>query len=175
MKSIIFGVALCAAAFPALAQTNVSISVGQPGFYGRIDLGDFAPQPVLYAPQPVIIRQVPHYVAEPVYLRVPPGHRKHWAKFCGRYDACGRPVLFVRDEWYTNTYVPRYREHYHGGGYRQPVRVVERVEYRDYDRGHGGGRWEERGRGHGEGHGEGHGRGHGEGRGEGHGHGRGHD
>jgi hypothetical protein len=34
MKSFIFGVALCAAAFPALAQTNVSISVGQPGFYG---------------------------------------------------------------------------------------------------------------------------------------------
>jgi hypothetical protein len=174
MKSIVFGVALCAAAFPALAQTNVSISVGQPGFYGRIDLGDFAPQPVLYAPQPVIIRQVPHYVAEPVYLRVPPGHRKHWAKFCGRYDACGRPVLFVRDEWYTNTYVPRYREHYRGGGYRQPVRVVERVEYRDYDRGHGGGRWEEHGRGHGEGHGRGHGEGRGEDRGEGHGHGNGH-
>ena len=107
--------------------------------------------------------------AEPVYLRVPPGHRKHWAKFCGRYDACGRPVLFVRDEWYTNTYVPRYREHYHGGGYRQPVRVVERVEYRDYDRGHGGRRWEEHGRGHGEGHGRGHGEGHGNG------HGRGHD
>jgi hypothetical protein len=85
----------------------------------------------------------------------------------------------VRDEWYTNTYVPRYREHYgHRGGYYggpREVRVVERVEYRDYDRGHGGGRWEERGRGHGEGRGEGHGRGHGEGRGEGHGHGRGHD
>jgi hypothetical protein len=168
MKSLIFGVALCAAAFPALAQTNVSISVGQPGFYGRVDIGDFAPQPVLYAPQPVLVRPAPHYVAEPVYLRVPPGHRKHWAKFCGRYDACGRPVLFVRDEWYTNTYVPRYREHFHGG--RGPdVRVVERVEYRDgggYDRGHGGG-WEHHGGGHGNGHGGGHG--------GGHGHGRGHD
>jgi len=181
MKSLIIGAALFAAAFPALAQTNVSISVGQPGFYGRVDIGDFAPQPVLYAPQPVIIRQTPYYVAEPIYLRVPPGHRKHWAKFCGRYDACGRPVLFVRDEWYTNTYVPRYREHFHGGGYRAPVRVVERVEYRDYDRGHdrgpdrGGRGWEEHGRGHGEGHGHGEGRGHGEGHGEGHGHGRGHD
>jgi len=174
MKSLIFGVALCAAAFPALAQTNVSISVGQPGFYGRIDLGDFAPQPVLYAPQPVIIREVPQYYrAEPVYLRVPPGHRKHWAKFCGRYDACGRPVLFVRDEWYTNTYAPRYREHYHGGR-RPDVRVVERVEYREVERHHGGpdrDRWEDRG--HGNGHGNGHGGGHGNGHGNGHG--RGHD
>jgi hypothetical protein len=182
MKSIIFGVALCAAAFPALAQTNVSISVGQPGFYGRVDIGDFAPQPVLYAAQPVIVRQVPNYVAQPVYLRVPPGHRRHWSKFCGRYDACGRPVLFVRDEWYTNTYVPRYREHFHGG-HRPDVRVVERVEYRDHDRGHdrghggghdrGHGGWDDRG--HGGGHGNGHGGDHGGGHGNGHGHGRGHD
>jgi hypothetical protein len=117
---------------------------------------------------------VPHYVAEPVYLRVPPGHRKHWSKFCGRYDACGRPVLFVRDEWYTNTYVPRYREHYHGDR-RPDVRVVERVEYREVERGHGGHErgqdrdWEERG------HGGGHGNGHGKGHGNGHGHGHGHD
>jgi hypothetical protein len=159
MKSLILGAALCAAAFPALAQTNVSISVGQPGFYGRIDIGDFAPPPVVYAPQPVIIAPAPRYVAEPIYLRVPPGHRKHWAKFCGRYGACGRPVLFVRDEWYTNTYVPRYREHY---GPPREVRVVERVEYRD-DRGPGRGHDEgwEHGRGHGEGHGGGHGHGHG--------------
>jgi hypothetical protein len=170
MKKLFLGAALCAAVFPALAQTNVSISVGQPGFYGRIDLGDFAPQPVLYAPQPVIIQPRPHYVAEPVYLRVPPGHRKNWRKFCGRYDACGRPVLFVRDEWYTNTYVPRYRD-YHGGPrheYRD-VRVVERVEYRDgggHGRGHEGrghegrGDWGGHGGGHGNGHGGGHGRGH---------------
>jgi hypothetical protein len=182
MKTLIFGVALCAAAFPALAQTNVSISVGQPGFYGRVDIGDFAPAPVLYAPQPVLVRPVTHYVAEPVYLRVPPGHRKHWSKFCGRYDACGRPVLFVRDEWYTNTYVPRYREHFHGGGYRPDVRVVERVEYRDrgYGGDHGGGHdrgdWDDRGHGHGGDHGGGHGD-HGGGHGNGHGggHGRGHD
>ena len=177
MKSFVLGLALCAAAFPALAQTNVSISVGQPGFYGRIDLGDFAPQPVLYAPQPVIITPAPHYVAEPVYLRVPPGHRKNWRKFCGRYGACGRPVLFVRDEWYTNTYAPRYRE-YHRIEYREPhrveyreprpeYRVVERVEYRDRD--------DDRGHGHGNGHGNGHGGGHGNGHGHGKGHGKGHD
>jgi hypothetical protein len=167
MKKLIIGMALCAAAFPALAQTNVSISVGQPGFYGRIDLGNFAPAPVVYAPQPVIIERGPAYVAEPIYLRVPPGHRAHWARFCGRYNACGRPVLFVRDDWYNTRYVPAYREHYRPVvEYREPrpvVREVERVEYRDHDRGHDRGRHEgwEHGRGHDEGHGEDHGRGHG--------------
>lgn len=168
MKSLIFGVALCAAALPALAQTNVSISVGQPGFYGRIDLGNFAPAPMVYAPQPVIIERGPAYVAEPIYLRVPPGHRMHWARYCGRYNACGRPVLFVRDDWYTRSYVPAYREHYvrpeRVVEYREArpvVREVERVEYRDHDRGRHEG-WEHgRGEGHGEGRGEGHGEGHG--------------
>ena len=180
MKSFIFGVALCAAALPALAQTNVSISVGQPGFYGQVMLGDFAPRPVLYAPQPVIIAPRPHYAAAPIYLRVPPGHRRDWRRYCGRYEACGRPVLFVRDDWYTNTYVPRYRDYHHGprhGYYGGPgPRVVERVEYRGYG-GHGGGRWEDRGRGwdHDRGHGGDHGGGHGGEHGGDHGGGRGGD
>jgi hypothetical protein len=159
MKSLIFGLALAGAAFPALAQTNVSISVGQPGFYGRIDLGDFGPPPVVYT-QPVIVQpRVVQYEAAPVYLRVPEGHRKHWSKWCGHYGACGQRVLFVRDDWYTNTYVPRYREEH----YRVVERRVEydRPEHREYreerwehDRGHG------EGRGHGNGHGNGHGHGH---------------
>ena len=175
MKSFVFGVALCSAAIPALAQ-NVSISVGQPGFYGQVVLGDFAPRPVLYAPRPVIIAPRPHYAAAPIYLRVPPGHRSHWARYCGRYDACGRPVLFVRDDWYTNTYVPRYRDFHHGPrhgyygpGPRHDVRVVERVEYRGHDRG----RWDDRG--HGGGHDRGPDRGHWDDRGHGGGHGGGHD
>ena len=165
MKALIFGVALCAASLPALAQTNVSVSIGQPGFYGRIDIGDYVPRPVVYAPQPVIITPAPHYVAEPVYLRVPPGHRKHWARFCGRYGACGRPVLFVRDEWYTNTYVPRYREHvgYRGdyrGGPRDACRRARRVPRRPRPPRRLGPRprqwpWS-RPRGHGKGHGHGH-------------------
>jgi hypothetical protein len=172
MKKLIIGMALCAAALPALAQTNVSISVGQPGFYGRINVGDFAPRPVLYAPQPVIIERAPHFVAEPLYLRVPPGHRMHWARYCGRYAACGRPVLFVRDDWYTGAYVPAYRRHYgpvvEYGGPRPEWRDHGRHE--GWERGRGdfrGHEWHGEGRGHGEGHGEG--RGHG----EGHGHGRG--
>ncbi len=38
-----------------------------------------------------------------------PGHEKHWRKHCAQYNACGRPVYFVRDDWYNNEYVPRYR------------------------------------------------------------------
>jgi hypothetical protein len=47
---------------------------------------------------------------QPVYLHVPPGHEKHWSKHCGKYGACGRPVYFVREDWYQTHYVPRYRQ-----------------------------------------------------------------
>ena len=64
-------------------------------------------------PQAVVIQRAPEFVsAAPIYLHVPPGHEKHWSKHCARYNACGRPVYFVRDDWYNNEYVPRYR---HGG------------------------------------------------------------
>ena len=45
----------------------------------------------------------------PVYLRVPPGHAKNWGKHCQRYGACGVPVYFVRDDWYRDVYIPRWR------------------------------------------------------------------
>ena len=146
MKSLIFGAVLCAAAFPALAQTNVSVSVGQPGFYGRIDIGDYVPRPVVYAPQPVIITPAPQYIAEPVYLRVPPGHEKHWSKHCREYNACGVPVYFIRDTYYQQHYVVQ-----------EPPRVVNGqrvmvVQERDEDRGPGNGHGN--GRGHGRGHGK---------------------
>ena len=74
MKALILCAALASASFSALAQTNVSISVGQPGFYGRLDIGDFGPPPVYVAP-PIIVERYERVRAEPVYLRVPPGHR----------------------------------------------------------------------------------------------------
>jgi hypothetical protein len=115
------------AAGPVLAaDVGVSVSVGQPGFYGRIDIGSF-PQPQVIYPQPVVIQRVPVAVApQPIYLRVPPGHARNWRKHCHKYDACSQPVYFVRDDWYNNVYVPRYREdqereHHakgHGQGHR---------------------------------------------------------
>jgi hypothetical protein len=88
------------------ADVGVSISVGQPGFYGRIDIGN-APPPVLVYPQPVMIQQVRG--VQPVYLNVPPGHAKDWRKHCSKYNACAQPVYFVKDDWYNTVYVPHYQ------------------------------------------------------------------
>ena len=103
-------IASIAAATPALAaDVGVSINVGEPGFYGRIDIGN-VPRPILVYPQPVIIQPGPVGVAsEPIYVHVPPGHAKKWRKYCARYNACGRPVYFVQDHWYNTVYAPQYR------------------------------------------------------------------
>lgn len=67
-----------------------------PGVYGRIDIGNAPPPPVIYQ-QPVVIIQQPVQVQQqPLYLHVPPGHAKKWSKHCGKYNACGTPVYFVR-------------------------------------------------------------------------------
>lgn len=126
--------AVCAGALLAApaeaADVGVSISVSQPGVYGRIDIGRF-PNPVVVAPQPVIIAPPPPRsvvvapAPQPVYLWVPPGHQKNWRKHCARYGACGVPVYFVQDAWY--------QQHVHAGPGRE-------------HRGHG------RGRGHGHDH-----------------------
>lgn len=103
---------LAATAGAHATDVGVSVTVGQPGFYGRIDIGNF-PRPVLLYPQPVTIIQGAG--GPPLYLHVPPGHAKDWAKHCRKYDACGRPVYFVEERWYNDVYVPRYRELHPGG------------------------------------------------------------
>lgn len=118
MKRFACAAALALAASSAIAaDVGVSIAVGEPGFYGVINIGDFPRPQVVYA-EPVIVQPVPvGVVVQPMYLNVPPGHMKKWHKYCGHYGACGRPVYFVRNEWYENVYVPRYKEkHGHGKG-----------------------------------------------------------
>ena len=116
MKLLSIAAAITAATFitPLLAaDVGVSVSVGQPGFYGRIDIGDYPyPQPQVIYSQPRIVERV-YIEREPVYLRVPPGHRKNWGKHCRQYNACGERVYFVQDNWYQREYVPHYQE-YHG-------------------------------------------------------------
>ena len=137
MKKILYAALFGACAAPAFAaDVGASISIGQPGFYGQIDIGN-VPQPQLVYPQPVVIQRRPEFVsAPPIYLHVPSGHEKHWSKHCAQYNACGRPVYFVRDDWYNNEYVSHYQ---HGGG--------------DHGGGHGHGRGHDKGDGHDEGHG----------------------
>jgi hypothetical protein len=113
------------------ADVGVSVQIGQPGFYGRIDIGRF-PQPQVVYPQPIVIAPAPVTVVQaPLYLRVPPGHAKKWDKHCYRYNACNQPVYFVQDQWYQSQ--------------------VAQVQY--VQRGEPG---EGRGHGHGKGHGRGH-------------------
>ena len=90
------------------ADVGVSVSVSQPRFYGRIDVGR-SPPPVLIYAQPVVVQQLPvAVVRQPIYLRVPPAHERDWGKHCRHYSACGQPVYFVQDIWYRDVYAPRY-------------------------------------------------------------------
>lgn len=112
MKRLLCAAALAGVSFSVMAaDVGVSVRVGEPGFYGRIDVGSAPPPRLVYA-EPVVVEQAPGVVRQPIYLRVPPGHAKHWRKFCYRYNACGQPVYFVQDSWYTNVYVPYYRRAY---------------------------------------------------------------
>jgi hypothetical protein len=114
VKPFLIATALAAAAAtivttPVLAaDVGVSVSIGHPGFYGRLDIGDY-PQPQLIYRQPMAVERVP-MDRPPIYLRVPPGHAKQWSKHCREYNACGERVFFVQDNWYKREFVPRFQE-----------------------------------------------------------------
>lgn len=158
MKTLILAAVLLSAGTAAVAQ--VSVTVGQPGFYGRIDIGDYPAPQLIYA-QPVIVQRPQYYSAAPIYLRVPPGHAKHWSKHCRKYNACNQEVYFVQDGWYNNQYVPRYRQQHgdHGRpGYGDRGRHDDKHD-KHYDK-----HYDKRdkhddkpGKGHGNGHGNGNG------------------
>lgn len=113
MKRFLLPLALIAATCSASAlsaDVNVAITIGHPQFYGEIDLGGIERPPLMYS-RPMTIQRVRRGPAfEPIYLRVPRNHSKNWRRYCSRYQACNRPVYFVRDDWYSNVYVPHYQE-----------------------------------------------------------------
>lgn len=92
---------LLAAAGAADAQPHayVNATAGGPlraGVYGRIEVRN-APPPPLLSPRPVVAsRALGPSRLEPVYLYVPAGQVRRWSRYCDRYDACERPVYFVR-------------------------------------------------------------------------------
>jgi hypothetical protein len=153
MKRILMAItmSIAAATLSAPAAAQISVNIGQPGFYGRLDIGGFPPPPLLY-PEPMMIQRVP-VGRPPLYLRVPPGHARHWGKHCHRYRACGERVYFVQDNWYQQEYAPRYRER-HGhrehrhDGYRDDHRRHERHDRHDGYRGDDRGRGWDNDRGH---------------------------
>jgi len=136
-RPLLITVAVLAAGAAHATDVGVSISVGDSGFYGRIDVGTMPkPPPVVYS-QPVVVETAQVVVERPpVYLRVPPGHAKHWKKHCREYNACGERVYFVQESWYN--------EHY-------AARRVEPAEHHEHERDGDGDH--DRGHGHGHGHG----------------------
>lgn len=69
------------------------------GYGGVLDIPPgMEPQLVFETPRvagpPASARQTP------LYLHVPQEQARRWANHCARYEACGRPVWFVSDEWY---------------------------------------------------------------------------
>lgn len=117
MKHLLIAALMAAASLPALAaDARLSISLGDPRFYGRIEIGDY-PQPRVIYRHPIMIEQRSDRPS-PIYMRVPPGHAKHWDKHCREYHACGERVFFVQDGWYNRDYAPRYRKLHgrHGRG-----------------------------------------------------------
>lgn len=113
MKHVLSALAAFVLATPVFAaDVGVSVGIGQPGYYGRIDIGNLPPPRLLYR-EPVVIAPAPAGVVRaPIYLHVPPGHARNWSRFCGRYNACGERVYFVQDRWYDDVYVPYYRRGY---------------------------------------------------------------
>lgn len=99
-------------------DVGVSIGISRPGVYGRIDIGRY-PQPIYTRPVILMPPRVVVVQPQPVYMWVPPGHRKHWGQHCRAYGACGVPVVFVRDD-----------------GYRQQVQAQGRRRARGHGRGH---------------------------------------
>jgi len=128
MKKILPAIALLLAGAAQATDVGVSVQIGQPGFYGRIDIGNAAPPPVMVREPIWVERRIAH--VDPVYMRIPPGHQKNWAKHCARYNACNVPVYFVREDWYQERYERRQNDN-------------------DQGEGHG------KGKGHGKGHGKG--------------------
>lgn len=118
-------------------DVSVAVNVAAPGVYGQITLGDL-PRPELLMPRPVVA--VPAQVVvgapppEPLYLHVPPGHERHWARHCHEYNACGRPVYFVSDHWYQQVYVPHHAYHEEGRRYEEHR---EHEWEREHEHGHG--------------------------------------
>ena len=140
MKKTLCAAILAVSSLAAHAgDVGVSVQVGQPGFYGRIDIGNVAPPQVIYT-SPVVIAPSPVVVAPaPVYMRVPPGHARHWAKHCAAYNACAQPVYFVTENWYQRAYSP-----YRVAGERRGPGDRDRDDHPGRGRGHGHGHGHDR-------------------------------
>ncbi len=114
LKRLFFAAALTALAAPVIAaDVGVSVSIGQPGYYGRLDIGGYSQPQMIYQRPRVMYRSAMH--RQPIYMHVPPGHARNWRKHCRAYNACGERVYFVQNNWYNREFVPRYQQNHRDG------------------------------------------------------------
>ena len=140
MKRFLLAAAIAANTAAIAGDAGVSIRIGQPGFFGRLDMRDYPPPRLIYE-RPKMVERMTMERA-PVYLRVPPGHAKNWRKHCRKYHACGERAYFVQDSWYKHEYVPRHQERHgdrrgDGRGPRRYDRLAE-MYYRPANEHHQG-------------------------------------
>lgn len=166
-RLFIFGAAVALGAGSLAAEAGgIGISLGAvitgqivPGVYGQVVIGSRPPPPLVYG-HPVLVAPVPYGVPvpPPLYLYVPPLQARYWARYCGEYRACNRPVYFVSSPEYEQGFdLDRWR-HDHpywrrdrdwerpGRGWGPPHGRADRWD-RDYDRAQDRRheRWEDRG------------------------------
>ena len=96
-------------------DVGVSVSIGEPFFYGRIDINNYPkPRPDLPGagrdPACAGGRQY-----APTYLRVPPGHAKDWRKHCGNTTPAAARCTSCRTTGTTTLMHSQYNEK-HGKG-----------------------------------------------------------
>lgn len=149
MRYLLFAILITCFPTSVLASDfGLSINMGQPGFYGQINLGNNYPSPQVIYPQPVLVREARGNVWEhqsPVYLHVPSHHSSNWHQHCHRYQACNQSVYFVRENWYSDVYAPHYNSYsnrqrnvdYQNRGYDNhrddDYRERRHDSHRDYD------------------------------------------
>jgi hypothetical protein len=107
------------------AQVLFNASVGvefAPGVFGRINIGNAAPPPLIYA-QPVMAGQ-PVYGAQPVYVYAPIEEIQNWGYYCNKYSACGYPVYFIHYEEHHPFWASYHEMHRPGLGF----------EHREFER-----------------------------------------
>jgi len=123
--------------FANAGEPVIILSVGgeiSPGVYGQVQFGNAPPPPVLYEQPRIIVRQPPNVVLQPLYLHVPPGHAKNWSKHCREYNACNRPVYFVKSREYEPGYRGRKDKGRRNEGHREEHRDQRRGDERRENR-----------------------------------------
>lgn len=116
--NVIRNVALATVVFASAAQmagaadkvaTMITGAI-TPGVYGRVDMANRTRPPLVYEQPMFIEHPQTEGKVEPVYLHVPPEHAKNWRKYCDDYEACDKPVYFVKSEEYEPGYEPPQEE-----------------------------------------------------------------